>query len=89
VNPFAELGRAKKVDRIVEAIDTELLSRDMSPYSPRVLDKLLARFGEMSPEAWRDLCGKHAVRKPSPETVAAVVTTYRSRLESVRRVSAA
>lgn len=89
MNSFVALGRARKVDRIVEAIDTELLSREMGPYSPRVLSKLLERFGEMSPDAWRELCGKHAVRKPSPETVAAVVETYRRRLESVRRVSAA
>lgn len=89
MNPFELAGRGKKVDRIVEAIDTELLSRDMGPYSPRVLSKLLERFAAMSPDAWRELCGKHAVRKPSPETVAAVVETYRRRLESVRRVSAA
>lgn len=88
-NPWIAYGRARKVDRIVEAIDTELLARNMGPHSPRVLSKLLERFGEMSPEAWADLCGKHAVRKPSPDTIAAVVATYRARLESVRRVSAA
>lgn len=77
MNRFEEIGRARKVQRLVEEIDGRLDAADIDKHSPHLADEL----AKWPLEAWLDLAegAEPVINEPSSATVAAVIEFYRNR----------
>jgi hypothetical protein len=87
-----ELGRARKVATIVEAIDRTLLASNMAPFSGKVLRELVVRLEAMTPAEWANFFEKYIpgrkFKTPSPAALAQLLGVFRERLASIEAARA-
>jgi hypothetical protein len=79
ISRFEAEARARKVARLVEAIEALALLAGSNPYQhPDVVARLLRT---QPPELWIELARRADVRVPSAETIAEVIATFERRAQ--------
>jgi hypothetical protein len=76
-NPHEELGRSRKVVRLVEEIDRRLTKSGVDVY--RAAAKIAEDLERWPDEHWLVLAGKAKVNPPSATTREQVIARYRAR----------